>query len=337
MAAPIKLKSYEFRAEREANWLELESLVARAEKRGVGTLSATEISRLPVLYRSALSSLSVARAISLDRNLLDYLETLTGRAYFCVYGTKRHLREVLREFAAVRFPSVVRQFKWHIALSALTVIFGVVAGLTITAGDPDMFYAFVDPAYAQGRGPAASTAQLREVLYDSGGAITEQLVAFATQLFTHNARIGILAFALGFVAGVPAFLLMFTNGLLLGAFAALYAGRGLGVDFWAWVLPHGVTELGALILCGGAGLILAHSLVFPGRYTRLQNLARRGRDAGVIVVGAVVMLLIAGLIEGVFRQLVHDVSARYAVAALTTAWWAYYFGYVGRRREEPSS
>ncbi len=332
-ANPIVLKSYEFRREREAIWHELDELVTRVEKRGIKSLSAAQLSRLPLLYRATLSSLSVARSISLDHNVLSYLESLAGRAYFCVYGTRRHLRNVVVDFVTWRFPSLVRRFKWPIVLAAALVILGALAGHLLTLGDEDRFYSFVDPGMAQGRGPAAATSELRAALYDEGGGIASALSSFAAFLFTHNAKIGIMAFALGFAAGLPVFFLMFTNGLLLGAFSALYQGRGLGLDFWGWVLPHGITELLAVILCGGAGLILARSLIFPGRFTRLRNLARHGRDAGLIVVGAVCMLFIAGLIEGIFRQSVQNVGIRYAVALATALFWASYFSLAGRRRE----
>ena len=195
----------------------------------------------------------------------------------------------------------------------------------------DYYYAFAGDM-AEGRTPASSTAELREGLYHTESA-TGMLATFAASLFSHNSRIGILAFATGFVAGLPTLLLLFYNGLVLGAFVALFASRGLAVDLWAWILPHGVTELTAVMLCGAAGLLLAHALVFPGAHTRMDSLRERGRAAAVIVVGAVAMLFIAGLIEGVFRQTVTSVPIRFAVAAATAAWWIYYFGFVGRRRE----
>ena len=328
---PLTLRSFEFRREREATWAELEELVALVERRGLRALSADQLTRLPLLYRATLSSLSVARSISLDRNLLEYLESLAARAYLAVYGTRRHLRETVRDFVAWRFPAAVRRFRWHLALAAAFLLLGALAGFLITADNPDRFYTFVEAEYAGGRGPAASTAELRAVLYDEAGA-GDALATFASFLFTHNARIGLLAFAIGFLAGLPVFLLLFQNGLLLGAFGALYASRGLSVDFWGWVLPHGVTELLAVVLCGGAGLVLAQALVFPGRSTRLRNLAAAGRRAALLVVGAVGLFFIAGLIEGVFRQTVHSVPVRYAVAAVTAAFWIGYLGWAGRRR-----
>jgi len=324
----VGLRSTQFRKEREEVWRELEKLVQHAEKRGVRSLPAQYLVRLPLLYRATLSSLSVARAISLDRNLVDYLESLCARAYFCVYGTTHPLRDALSGFFRDRFPRAVRRYRYHMALAALFLVLGTLVAYVLVARDADWYYVFVDGHYAQGRDPAATTDELRQVLHRGGRP--EELGFFASFLFTHNARIGMMAFALGFLAGVPVYLLLFINGLILGAFAALYASRGLGTEFWGWVLPHGVTELAAVVLCGGAGLILAQALVFPGRHTRLRNLALKGRDAGVVVLGAVAMLFVAGLIEGFFRQLVHDAVTRYLVAFSSLALWAAYFAFAGR-------
>jgi len=329
----VTLRSYEFRAEREQTWAELEELVGLVERKGIKSLSSSQLSRLPVLYRATLSSLSVARTISLDQNVIRYLESLAGRAYFAVYGTRRHMRGVIAEFFTESFPRAVRAARWQVALAALAMILGTVTAFVMTAHDSDKFYTFVGGDYAQGRNPASSTKELEAVLYDKVSS-SQVLTTFAASLFSHNAKIGILSFALGFALGLPVFVLMFLNGLTLGAFAALYYDRGLSADLWGWLLPHGVTELSAIALCGGAGLLLARSLVFPGRFTRLQNLKLRGRDAGQIALGAVIMFFIAGLIEGIFRQTVTNLAVRYLVAATTAAFWIYYFGFVGKRQSE---
>jgi uncharacterized membrane protein SpoIIM required for sporulation len=323
------MKSLDFRKQREATWLELEGLVRRVERSGLGSLSAGDLERLPALYRATLSSLSVARAISLDRNVLDYLESLAARAYFCVYGSGPPLLRAAGDFLSRRWPRAVRRFRRHVVLAAALTAAGTLAGLMLMRSDPNHFYALVDEAYAQGRGPASSTEDLRKVLYHSGGA-ADRLTVFATFLFTHNARVGMLAAALGFVAALPTLLLLFQNGLVLGAFGGLYAERGLGPEFWAWVLPHGVTELTAVVFCGAAGLAVGEGLLFPGRHTRLAAMAQRGREAAVLVVGSVLMFFVAGLIEGIFRQTVHDVALRALVALLSAAFWAVYFVLGGR-------
>jgi len=324
------LKSVEFRRERQASWVELEVLVDQVSKRGTRSLSAEDAARLPMLYRGTLSALSVARAISLDQNVLAYLESLCGRAYFAVYGTKVPLWISLRTFFWSWLPRAMRSIRWPLLLAAAFMAAGGLAGFFLTLDDMDRYYAFVPSAMSDGRNPAATTEFLRAGLYDQT-SVVDRLVGFASFLFSHNARIGMMAFALGFAAGLPVLYLLFYNGLILGSFAALYHARGLSVDLWGWLLPHGVTELGAVVVCGAAGLVLARALMFPGRYSRVESLARQGRVAAGIVAGAVGMFFLAALIEGIFRQTVTDGLLRYGLALATLALWTLYFGFAGRR------
>jgi len=277
----FELRSYEFRREREAGWRELEALLERAGDVGLKGLEADELHRLPVLYRAAVSSLSVARAISLDRNLVTYLESLAARSYLQVYGTKLATRDALARFFGRVFPGLVREMGRAVGLSILLLLLGVGAGYSLVLGDLDRYEGLVSPAMANGRGPASTREELLEVLEGGGFDPREEgvgvLATFAGYLFSHNARIGMLCFGLGFAAGIPVILLLFSNGLLLGAMGALHHHKGLGVEFWAWVLPHGVTELLAVALCGAAGLALGRALVVPGRHSRLQELALAGR------------------------------------------------------------
>ena len=318
------LKSYAFRREREATWRELDELVAAAERSGVKSLAADQLLRLPTLYRATLSSLSVARAISLDRNVVDYLESLSARAYFCVYGARTNVFGAIARFFAERFPAAVRAAKWPVLISFLCMFAGFVAGFWLTATDTEWFYSFISNDMAGDRTPTATTEDLRATLFSGADAGVERLNLFSTFLFTHNAKIGLLCFALGFAFGVPVALLLFYNGAILGAFAALFAGRGLSLELWGWLLIHGGTELLAVILCGAAGLVLGGALAFPGRHSRLANLAIRGRSAAVIAIGAVVMFLIAGLLEGFARQLIDDTWTRYAIAIAMLVFWAIY-------------
>lgn len=329
------MRSVEFRREREASWQELEELIERGGKKGLRSLSAAELARLPHLYRATLSSLSVARSISLDRALTEYLESLVGRAYFVVYGTRQRLRHQVWEFLSFGWPDAIRRAKWHILISLLITVVAALAAFQLTIGDMDYYYVFVSEM-SQGRTPASSTAELHAGLYDDGGGAKGSLATFAASLFSHNSRVGLLAFATGFIAGLPTLLLLFYNGLVIGSFAALYASRGLSLDLWGWLLPHGVTELLAVILCGGGGFLLAHGLAFPGARTRMDSLRERGRHAAVIAIGAVIMLFVAGLIEGMFRQLVTNIYIRYSVAGSTAIFWIWYFGFVGRRRSRES-
>ena len=329
------LKSYRFRVEREATWRELETLIARAERQGLNSLDAEELVRAPALYRACMSSLSVARSISLDANLVAYLESLCLRTYFVVYGVRAGIGQVMATFFRRRFPAAVRLTGWANALAALLLIAGTATGWAVTAQEPAWFEAFVDPAMAQGRTPDATREELAATIFDKPPA-ADHLTALATFLFQNNARVGMLCFVLGAAFGVPVVVLLFYNGLMLGAICSVFAGKGLTIEFLAWLAIHGTTELTAIVLCGGAGFHLAGAMINPGSRTRLAALKEKGRTATALLVGAVAMLFAAALLEGLGRQLVADTATRLAIGCTMLVLWLVYFAFCGRPRRERS-
>lgn len=325
------IRSVEFRREREPSWRELEEILDLVDRRGLKALSEDQLYRLPTLYRGAVSSLSVARTITLDRALIAYLDNLAARAYVHVYGGQRGFGRALLRFVAHRFPAEVWRHRRAVAVAMLLIAAAAVTGFQATRSDPDLFFSFIPEGLSQGREPSSSREELAAVLRSGPEEGAGGLTYFSSFLFVHNAGIGLLCFPLGFAAGVPVALLLFSNGLMLGAFAALYHSHDLGVELWGWLLPHGITEILAVALCGAAGLTLGMALVFPGRQRRLDALASAGRRAAAVVAGTVPMFLLAGLIEGYFRQLVTDLGTRYAVAVATAVLWLLYFAFHGRR------
>lgn len=325
----IAPRSVEFRRQREAEWTELDELSERVLARGLASLGEDELERLPRLYRAAVASLAVTRRTALDRALVVYLEALAARGYLAIYGTRRTRRGALWRALLDAFPARVRALRWELLASFGITALGTLVSFVLVSADPAWYYAFVDPALAAGRDPSAPTEELRSALYGADGQ--EGLSLFASFLFVHNAGIGILCFALGFAAGVPTAYLLFQNGLMLGAFLALYASRDLLVPLLGWLLPHGIPEIGAVILCGAAGLALGRAMVLPGRQTVRRSLADSGRRASLIVLASVLLFAIAGVIEGVFRQVVTDDALRFSLAAFNALWLGAWLSLGGRR------
>jgi len=323
--AELHLKSWRFRAEREADWRRLEKLLAKAEAGGAANLRRDELLEMPILYRQALSSLSVARSISLDQSLTAYLESLCTRAYFIVYGARTRLPERMARFFARDWPAAVQALWRETLVSFVLSAVAAVVAYVLVQRDPDWFHSFVEPGVASGRDPTATTAALRETLYHQGTA-SESLSVFATFLFTHNAQIALFAFALGFLLCLPTAALLVMNGGMFGAFLALFVSRGLGLEAGGWLMIHGATELFAIILAGAAGFSIGWAVCFPGERSRVDAAAEAGRRAATAMAGVVVMLFIAGLLEGFGRQLIQVDYARYAIAAATLlAWLAYFY------------
>jgi uncharacterized membrane protein SpoIIM required for sporulation len=327
----LTLRSSEFRRGREQGWRDLEALVAKAEQRGVGALDVGELQRLPQLYRAALSSLSVARSIALDRNLLQYLDNLSLRAFLMVYGPRQSLAEGALDFVVRGFPAAVRAARVEILLAFLAILAGTLAGLLLTIGDEAWLTALIPDSMASGRGVHSTRQELLDdEIFAPWPGFARSFVVFANFLFQHNTIIGIMTFGLGIAAGAPTILLLAYQGLVFGAFIGLHYDRGLTLDFLGWVSMHGVTEFGAIILCGAGGLVVARSILFPGRFSRVQNLAANGQMAARLAVGAVAMFFIAAILEGGLRQLVANTEARLAISALTMMLWGCYFCFAGR-------
>jgi uncharacterized membrane protein SpoIIM required for sporulation len=322
------LRSDRFRLDREADWQRLEAIVTRMEKGRLRGISDEDLLALPGLYRTVASSLSIARETSLDAATLGYLEALVQRAWFVVYGPRSSLFEWLRGFLGGGWSAAVRAIGFDILVALGVMIAGVVVGWLLVAHDPEWYYALVGRGMAGPRVPGANAEVLRGTLFD--GPKQDGLSVFAAQLFSNNAQVSILAFALGFAFGIPTLLLLVQNLALLGAMAWLYHGAGLLPEFAGWISVHGTTELFAILLAGAAGLHIGRALAFPGDRPLLQASAEAGRRAAVVMTGVVLMLVVAALLEGFARQLVNDTGGRLAIGGfMLAAWCAYFFAYRG--------
>lgn len=323
--AVAALRSDRFRLEREADWQRLERIVIRLEKGRLRGLSDEDLLALPGLYRTVASSLSIARETSLDAATLAYLEGLVQRAWFVVYGPRSSLTSWLRGFLGGGWSAAVRAIWVDILIALAVMTAGAVVGWILVASDPDWYFALISPEMAGARVPGASAEALRATLFGDSGK--DGFSVFAAQLFSNNAQVSILAFALGFAFGIPSLLLLVQNLAVLGAMGWLYHGAGLGLDFAGWISVHGTTELYAILLAGAAGLHIGRSLAFPGGRPVLQAAGEAGRRAALVMVGVVLMLIVAALLEGFARQLVDQTFGRFAIGGfMLLLWTTYFFG-----------
>ncbi|TIX51093.1 stage II sporulation protein M [Alteraurantiacibacter aquimixticola] len=325
------LRSDQFRLEREGDWQRLETIVEALEKGRLGRIADDDLLELPVLYRKAASSLSVARETSLDAATLAYLESLVRRAWFQVYGPRSSLFAWARRFLGGGWSASVREIWLDICIALFAMISGTVVGYLLVASDRGWYYSLVSGGMAGGRQPGASREELAETLASTENA--DGLGMFAAYLFSNNSAVCIMAFALGFCFGIPTLLLLVYNMALLGAMLWLFADAGLTWEFAAWLSVHGTTELGAILLSGAAGMHIGRSMAFPGRRSVLSAAAASGRRAAQVMAGCVLMLVVAGLLEGYARQLLPGAGPRAIVGGLFLAGWVFYFLLMPRPRD----
>lgn len=321
--ASAALRSDRFRLEREGEWKRLEAILARMEKGGLRRIADDDLIALPTLYRTAASSLSVARETSLDAATLAYLEALVQRAWFQVYGPRQGFVRWLRGFIFGGWSRAVRSLWLDICIALFVMVAGTIVGWLLVAQDEAWFYRLFPGGRGDVRQPGATREQLLKSLgHDEGAA---GLAGFAAQLFSNNSGVCILAFALGFAFGIPSLMLLVHNMALLGVLLWLFNGQGLVVELAAWLSVHGTTELFGILLSGAAGLHIGRAMAFPGNRPVLDAAAAAGRRSAVVMVGVVIMMVVAALLEAFPRQLVTDTGNRFIIGGTMLVFWLAYF------------
>jgi uncharacterized membrane protein SpoIIM required for sporulation len=257
---------------------------------------------------------------SRDVRLLKYLNDLAASAHGLIYlPPRRSVLAGFSHFVTEGFArSLARNWRAH-ALSAALFLGGACAAYWLALGDPQAAYALW-PAGDE-RQPGSTQEQLLTFLRHGRDESGSGKFLFASFLFQHNLKVGLLALATGLLAAVPTVVLMIYNGMILGVFAAIHHRAGINSEMWAWILPHGVTELLAVIVCGGVGLMLGGAVVNPGLMTRREALGRTAREAGTVTLGAAGMLLVAAILESYLRQSHLSTEARLLVAGGTAVFW----------------
>jgi uncharacterized membrane protein SpoIIM required for sporulation len=324
-----------FIARNKPDWDELEALVKRARRR-LSAMTPEDLSRLDVLYRRTTVHLSQVATRTSDTRLTAYLNDLTAAAHSLIYLPPRQsVWKGAGTFVVEGFARLIaRRWRCH-AASAGLLVGGALLGYFASMHDALAAYALMIPGDV--RSPGATSEQLLEVLRhgrDTGGG---EKFAFASFLFAHNLKVGIMAMALGALAGVFTTMLILYNGMILGAFVAIHHRAGIHGELWAWILPHGITELGAIILFGGIGLLFGRAVVSPGLQSRAESLKSTGVDAGQTCLGAGGMLVLAAIVESYLRQSHLSTEARLAFALGTAVFWTLLIihGFLRERASQP--
>lgn len=283
---------------RGARWRALEQLLDKADAKGLQALSLDEARELSRLYRSASSDLLFVRARSAPAEVTGYLNDLVGRAYALTYPGKRPRLADAWTFVARGFPDTFRRESRMFLAAMLFFLAGMGFGYLGMVMDADAAQYLV-PAEHLDLDPLERAT--RESVAD--GATAEDQARFTTFLFTHNIQVAFLAFALGLTAGVGTSVLLFVNGLMLGALAQVYTAKGLAGWFWAWILPHGIPEVTAIGIAGAAGLVIARGMVAPQGLSRRHAVRKEAKVALRLLMGTLLLFVCAGFIEGTVSQL----------------------------------
>lgn len=302
-------------AKRKPHWDRLEDLVRRSQ-RGLSALGHSELRELALLYRQIAADLAVVAEDPSSVQLAAYLNQLLARSHNLIYLGRRPPASGILSFYFETYPRLFRQSLPAILLSVALFAAAMLAGWIVTLHDSGFAHRILGP-------------QMMDAI-DQRKMWTESVVAMkpaaASQITTNNLSVAFAMFALG-ITGAGTILLMLFNGLLLGVVGAATWHAGMALSLWSFVAPHGVLELPAIFIAGGAGLELARGVFFPGMLPRKDALAQAGSRASRLLLGVIPILLVAGTIEGFFSATAVPVAMKFSLAsALFAALLVYLFG-----------
>ncbi len=281
-------------------WRDLERTVTRLETDPLASLDLAQARRFHYLYERTASDLARLTTFAFDPDTKNYLESLTGRAYALIHDTRPQSRRFTpwRWFSGV-LPRVFRR-RWRaFTVAAGAVLLGTIFGAGVMAVDPGMRAVIMPFSHLHMHPSERVAAEERS----PPEALAHQRATFSSTLMTHNTRVAIFAMALGITWGFGTLVILFYNGVIIGAVAADYMMAGETLFLLGWLLPHGAVEIPAFIIAGQAGLVLAQILIRRDARNSLgQRLRKQSSDLATLIGGVTILLIWAGIVEAFFSQ-----------------------------------
>jgi uncharacterized membrane protein SpoIIM required for sporulation len=281
-------------------WAALEKMLGRLEAEADLRMTLEQLQLFHRLYEHAAADLAKISTFSSEPETRRYLEHLVARAYGEIHETREKQRRIfpLQWF----FQTLPQTFRRHVRafqLSLAITIAGCAFGGLAIAFDPDSKQVLMPFSHLM-QDPAKRVAEEEKATNDR---LTGHKTTFSAELMTHNTQVSIFTLALGMTWGVGTIIMLFYNGVILGAVAVDYIHAGQTKFLLGWLMPHGVIEIPAILIAGQAGLILALALI--GRGNRLSLKARLREISGDVVTlifGVGLLLIWAGFIEAFLSQ-----------------------------------
>jgi uncharacterized membrane protein SpoIIM required for sporulation len=288
---------------RTPHWERLTALVAAADHTRLRGLSRAELQELALLYRQVASDLSTLRQDRTSAALAGQINHLLARAHHIIYSSRKSTWRNFFLFLRDGYPTVFRQQIGSVFAALVLMLLGAVVAAAFTLANPKFAEPILGPGIMNG-------IERHEMWTHSVVSAAPQATSF---IMTNNLAVSFTAFAGGMFFGVGSVLLLFYNGLMLGAVAVACQKAGMAVSLWSFVAPHGSLELPAIVIAGAAGLRLGHGMLFPGIYRWKDSVARAGAEAVRLVSGVIPMLFIAGCLEGFFSPSAAPVALKFTV------------------------
>ena len=277
-----------FVKQNKEKWIAFEKAIALNFKTNPDTLAD--------YYIQLTDDLAYARTYYPESKTLLYLNSLASQAHQKIYANKREDKNRVVSFWKYEFPLFFKQY--HKTLLYAFLIFIVASSIgVISALNDDSFVRLI-------LGDAYVNETLNNIekgdptaIYKSGSQIGTFL-----GITINNIRVAFLAYAFGVITSIGTGYILFSNGVMLGAFMTFFYNKGLLYEASKSVWLHGTIEISVIVIAGCAGLVMGNSILFPKTYSRRVSFMKGAKDGLKIVVSTIPFFIIAGFIEGFFTR-----------------------------------
>lgn len=299
------MKEQQFISINTSTWRELEELSSIINKKGIKALPSKDVKRFLHIFRQSSHHLAYARTHYPKSRTVTYLNSLIGKCHSQVYAVQKFSPLSGLKYICYGFPNTLKQYKSYILASFAFFFSGFLLSLLLVLINTDNASFFLDQNIIE----TIKSNRMGE------GSWNNPLQA--SGIMTNNILVSITAFVYGITLGIGTIYVLFLNGALLGALTALVYLYSDPVRYWSLILPHGVIELTAIFIAGAAGLMIGRSLLIPKEHTRIHSLIKGSKSALSMIWGIMLMLIVAGIIEGFFTPSKVSEIGKLLFAAMT--------------------
>jgi len=290
---------------RKPHWSKLEALLNQSAKGGLKSLSRSDLQELSLLYRQTAADLAAIREDRGSVHFARYINQLLVRAHNTIYSGHRASPSAIFSFFSHTYPAAFRRNLKHCLLATLIFAVSGLVGAVLTYQNPDFQVKLLNPTIVE-------KIEKHEMWTDS---IVGVKPLASSGIMTNNMTVGFTTFALGITGGLGTFYELALNGLMIGVVGMACWLSGMSLQLWSFVAPHGVLELPAIFIAGGAGFRIAQGLLFPGVLPRRDSLAQAGLEAVQLLLGTIPILIVAGLIEAFVSPTGLPIPLKFSMAA----------------------
>jgi uncharacterized membrane protein SpoIIM required for sporulation len=294
-------------------WTELESKLDRMDADPGYTLSFDDLRHFYALYQRVSADLAKIQTFASEPDICRYLESLTARAYAEIHEVRQRAGKPrkLWDWFIIDFPAAFRRHVRAFQLSLIITLAGALFGAGAIYKDKDAKSVILPDQFSHLLGDPAK--RVYEEEHSKTDKLKHRKAGFSAMLMQNNIHVSIMLLALGMTVGVGTIIILFYNGVILGAVMLDYIRAGQSAFLFGWLLPHGVIELPATIIAGQAGLLIGKAIIGGrDRSTFGERFRALGPDLMTLIGGVAVMLVWAGIIESFFSQY-HEPVIPYAV------------------------